>query len=110
VETDAQLQVLSGVTDVALGYRHTCAVYDGGQVTCWGSSEHGATAAEADIEGATRAPITLPSGALRVTAGERHSCTLLEDGSIYCWGTNDMSQLGAPGSPTSPVRVELPAE
>jgi alpha-tubulin suppressor-like RCC1 family protein len=99
------------VTHVALGTQHTCAVYGGGSVTCWGSNGDSRLGmGGGHRHGASDMPIDLPGSARSVAAGESHSCALLDDGAIYCWGSNNYGQLGVSGSsgPT-PVHVPLPS-
>lgn len=66
----------SGVTAVAAGYVHTCAVASGG-VKCWGSNGAGQLG-DGTIEGRTtpRDVAGLVSGATFVVAGLLHTCAL----------------------------------
>jgi len=80
---------LTGVTQVALGYYHACALTNG-KVRCWGLSDGtGATAAypAADIIG-------IPGTVAKIGAGYAYSCALNDAGSVYCWGDNTGSKLG----------------
>lgn len=85
----------SGVTAVAVGNQHTCALLNTGGVKCWGYNYYGQLG-----DGTTRystlpvAVTGLSSGVVKITAGKHHSCALLSSGGIKCWGANGFYQLG----------------
>lgn len=101
---------LDGVSSIAAGYYHSCAVV-GGKVLCWGSNMHGELG---------RAPTKMPNDkpepvpgigdAVQVACGEQHTCALLRGGKIECWGRNNRGQLGNGTNEDSiqPVDVKLP--
>jgi alpha-tubulin suppressor-like RCC1 family protein len=86
----------SGVTDVSLGQRHTCAV-QGTAVRCWGWNSEGQLGAGLPI-GTVGGPVAV-SGLAGVdattvlAAGARHTCALVA-GAVKCWGRNVEGQLG----------------
>ena len=86
-------------TALALGFM-SCALYEGGEVLCWGGGFSGAlgqgtTENIGDDEfPATYPAIDLPDPALSISAGDRHVCALLESQEVYCWGRNGNGQLG----------------
>jgi alpha-tubulin suppressor-like RCC1 family protein len=84
----------SGVTAVATGQIHTCAVVSGA-VRCWGDNSYGQLG---DGTYATRqTPVAvsgLESGVVAVAAGEYHSCALTSGGAVQCWGSNGVGSLG----------------
>jgi hypothetical protein len=87
--------ISSGVTAVAAGGRHSCAVV-GGSVLCWGANESGQLG---DGTQATTAGIvsTGLAGATALALGGRHSCAIVGSGAaaaVSCWGANDLGQLG----------------
>ena len=95
----------SGVADavaVASGYNHTCALREGGKVSCWGNNEFGQVGNGVDfvseaLDGSLIVdPIEVVSldDAIAVSAGGAYSCALRETGEISCWGTNTYGQLG----------------
>ncbi len=92
------------VVDIASGNNHVCAVFDTGQVKCWGHNQSGAlglgdTNARGDEPGemGDALPfVDLGSGAraTRLVAGSVHTCALLEGGQVKCWGCQTFGQLG----------------
>jgi len=82
-----------GVTDVALGSRHTC-VIQGSSVKCWGANSDGQLGSgSAGTGGPTPVTVSL-SGATRLAAGTYHTCALVAGGAVKCWGWNALGQLG----------------
>jgi alpha-tubulin suppressor-like RCC1 family protein len=88
---------------VAVGQSHTCALFDGGAVKCWGAGYQGQLGnGVADVlgdepgeMGALR-PVDLGTGrtATDIAAGWSHTCVILDDGSVKCWGYGFNGQLG----------------
>jgi alpha-tubulin suppressor-like RCC1 family protein len=85
----------SGVTAIASGKEHTCALTDSGAVKCWGNNASGQLG-----DGTTTdryAPVdvsSLGSGNKAIAAGEYHTCVLTRSGAVKCWGRNFFGQLG----------------
>lgn len=77
----------SGVTAIAAGIRHTCAVTGAGGAKCWGANYDGALGngtsdryySPVDVSGLSR-------GVTAVSAGHDYSCALLSTGGVKCWG------------------------
>jgi alpha-tubulin suppressor-like RCC1 family protein len=81
--------------EVSVGAAHTCALLEGGLVTCWGLGQGGRLGYGQNtdrLEPLGAVPIGEP--ALHVTAGLGLTCVLLEGGRVRCWGGNDDGQLG----------------
>jgi alpha-tubulin suppressor-like RCC1 family protein len=101
-----------GVTAVAAGGSHTCAVLVGGDVKCWGGNDFGQLG-----DGSTSArfaPVSvtgLGGSAAGLAAGGGHTCVLLQGGAVECWGGNGSGQLGNGNNKNSPrpVSVVFPA-
>ena len=90
--------------DIAAGGRHTCVVFDTGQVKCWGDNGSGQLGL-GDTNHRSDEPGELGDAlpavdlgknrtAVSVAAGGTHTCALLDDGSVKCWGGNTRGQLG----------------
>jgi len=88
----------SGVTQLALGFSHSCALLEDGSVRCWGQDIYGQLGdGDSNDNGNSNVPIAITSLGTSVTAisaGFRHSCAILSDGELRCWGSNLHGQLG----------------
>ncbi|MBN1146602.1 MAG: hypothetical protein JXA78_05060 [Anaerolineales bacterium] len=102
---------LNGVTDIALGEYHACALVGGG-VKCWGYNSNGQLGDNSTSERSSPVDVVgLGSGVASITAGGNHTCAVMAaDGSVRCWGYNWNGQLGDGNSFTeshTPVTVTL---
>ncbi len=85
----------SGVTAIAVGYLHACALTSASGVKCWGQNRYGQLG-----DGTTtdrHAPVAvsgLAGGVTAITAGGGHSCALTSTGGVKCWGSNYHGELG----------------
>jgi alpha-tubulin suppressor-like RCC1 family protein len=98
---------ITGVTAIAAGAAHTCALRADKTVLCWGDDSagqlgHGGSASVNPVP----APAALTSIA-GIAAGGRHSCAALDDGSVWCWGANDAGQLGTAPSVGASMPMEV---
>jgi len=86
----------AGITAVAVGSKHACALTSGGQVKCWGANDSGQLGNESntdsnipvDVAGLDKAVVSA------VAAGKAHTCVLTSKGTVKCWGANAQGQLG----------------
>lgn len=88
------LGLTSGVSDIALGANHACALISGG-VKCWGYNAYGQVGNGSD--GLSSPPVSvigLESGVSAISLGDYHSCAIV-DGGAKCWGYNE--EYGALG-------------
>ncbi len=101
---------LTGVTELALGARHACALR-GEAIVCWGAGDHGQLGD--GTTDARRRPASIAEaldGASSIVAGDAHTCAL-HGGAVSCWGANGRGQLGDGTTVDAgrPTRVDLPA-
>jgi len=95
---------LTGVTAIAAGDRHTCAIVNG-SVLCWGSNSDGqlgvGTPPASCDQYQCNSPVQVPglTGVTAITAGVYHTCARLNTGSVLCWGSNSDGQLGVGSTP-----------
>ena len=98
------------VDSLALGWDHTCAIWDNGSVSCWGGNDHGQLGLDSifdigdgdgdgtgDEMGDNLDFLDLPGTASAITAGDGFTCAIVDDSGndrAFCWGLNDFGQLG----------------
>ena len=84
-----------GVSAVAAGEGHTCALTTVGAVLCWGANANGQVGDGSTTERATPVPVSaLVTAAKAITAGQWHTCALTVSGTVTCWGYNGSGGLG----------------
>lgn len=92
----------AGVTRVAAGENHACAIDGGGFLWCWGAllGDPARFGKPAKVSGLT--------GVTAVAAGGATTCAVTA-GSVWCLGDGADGQLGGAATSAAPVRVTLPA-
>jgi alpha-tubulin suppressor-like RCC1 family protein len=100
----------AGVVAVSAGYRHSCALLDGGGALCWGSNFYGqlgdGTGGVNTDQYTPTQVVGLTGGAQQISAGSGDTCALVSGG-VQCWGDGTYGQLGnnQTSAATSPVQV-----
>ena len=99
----------AGVTAVAAGSDHACAVLYSGGIDCWGANDAGQLGDGTSTDSAVPVTVSgLAAGVTAVAVGERHTCALLNSGGVECRGTQ-LGELGTEpsilGASTTPVGV-----
>ena len=84
---------VTGVTALAGGGLHTCALV-GGAVKCWGRNVEGELGNGSVSDSFTAVSVTGLSGVTSLSAGLYHNCATLTAGTLRCWGYNSDGQLG----------------
>jgi len=90
---------LSGVSALAIGATHNCALFEDTTVQCWGTGSSGELGNGDTIDSSL--PVTVKhktgtgnlTGVTAITAGTAFSCALLSDTSVQCWGSGTSSDL-----------------
>lgn len=99
-------------TVISVGRHHSCAVLEGGTITCWGLNNNGQLGESTAINtsatmSVNMTPVSVDNQwhAITVSVGGRllnagpmpeygHSCALLANFSVKCWGSNLSGQMG----------------
>jgi alpha-tubulin suppressor-like RCC1 family protein len=87
---------LQGVTTIATGGYHSCAVSNA-RLHCWGGGWAGQLGVgDNDTRTAPKEVLSI-SDVVEVAAGEQHTCARDGQGQVHCWGINERGQLGQGG-------------
>ncbi len=98
----------SGVTAIATGFSHSCALTSGGAVSCWGLNGGGQLGNNSTTQSSVPVAVSgLTSGVTAIAGGGAHSCALTSAGAAVCWGANSTGQLGNNSTANSSVPVAV---
>lgn len=93
-----------GISAVATGTLHTCALTTGGGVKCWGYGQSDdATVIARPVPADVR---DLGSGVTAIAAGLDRTCAVTSDGGVTCWGAF-YTYVAPPGEPFPGRMVQL---
>lgn len=100
------LTLSAGVTQIAAGDLHACALVNGG-VKCWGYNGDGELGNGTLTNSSTPVSVsTLTTGVSAITVGSYHSCALVSGG-VRCWGDGSDGKLGNGSEVSSNVPVQV---
>jgi alpha-tubulin suppressor-like RCC1 family protein len=92
--TPSPIAGLSGITQIALGGEHLCALERKGTVRCWGANGDGQLGDGTQVSRAMPTAIAGLKNVVELALGVSHSCALDDGGTVRCWGGNEGGQLG----------------
>jgi len=88
------------VVQLVTGLGNNCALFDAGNVRCWGANRYGQlgyghTELVGDDEPAGAfGDVAIGGRVVQLAMGASHTCALLESGNVRCWGEASYGQLG----------------
>ena len=98
----------SGVTAIAAGSSHTCALTSAGEVQCWGRNDEGQLGDSSSVRHLTPSTVSgLTSKVTALVTGFGHTCVLTSGGGVQCWGMNSNGQLGNNSIAQSAIPVSV---
>lgn len=84
--TPTEIEGLTGVTALAAGWDHICAITSGGGVSCWGDNRVGQLGDGTQTARSTPTAISGLTGVTALAAGHGHTCAITLSGQAWCWG------------------------
>ncbi len=110
---------VSGVTALALGDEHACAL-SAGAVWCWGNGTSGQLGNNATLSSSVPVRVLTPGSILptvnlanvtQISASGDHTCAVATVGTVdttYCWGRNLDGELGLGTTVNRPLAIRVP--
>jgi hypothetical protein len=85
----------AGVTAIAAGDAHTCALMRTGGMKCWGYNDWAQLGDGTSVNRLRPVDVSgMGNGVTAISAGALHSCARTRTGNAKCWGDNENGQLG----------------
>jgi alpha-tubulin suppressor-like RCC1 family protein len=86
----------TGISDVAIGEQHLCALLTDGTIKCLGVNFDGQLGNGSPFNTASSSPVLVTglSDVASISANQAHTCVLTKAGGVKCWGDNEYGQLG----------------
>lgn len=105
--TPVNVSGLTGVSEIASGWNHTCAITSSGGIKCWGASGNGQLGDGTAHDRSAPVDVDLPNGvtATSIAAGSENTCAITSTNELLCWGSNRFGQLGL-GTDEGPEECE----
>ena len=98
----------SGVSSIALGWDHSCAITTAGGLKCWGYNSNGQLGDGTNADKSSPVDVAgLASGVAMASGGAVHTCAIASGGVAKCWGSNGYGQLGNGSAIDSNVPVDV---
>ena len=110
---------LSGITQIAAGFNHTCALTTDGEVKCWGLGTNGQlgngansiskTPVSVCASAKTGSPPTCPAltNIAAITTWLNTTCALTDSNTVKCWGAGNNGYLGNGADSDSNIPVDV---
>ena len=102
----------SGVSSIALGWDHSCAITTAGGLKCWGYNSNGQLGDGTNADKSSPVDVAgLASGVAMASGGAVHTCAIASGGVAKCWGSQPVTARLGDGSAIDsnvPVDVWLP--
>jgi alpha-tubulin suppressor-like RCC1 family protein len=101
--------LLVGITQLALGDAHTCALQASGAIWCWGDPDEGQLGNGTMVGGKSPALVANIADATQIATSADATCAL-SDGFVSCWGADGQGELGDGLAPENAGHNWSPAE
>ena len=104
------------ITRIVSGAGHTCALFNEGNIRCWGGNRYGqlgynhTNTIGDDETPLSQGDVELGGEAIDISLGGEFTCALLKTNKVKCWGYNRFAQLGLGSSGLHTNILEPPDE